>query len=70
MSIKDWHGGKIALIWVIALIVVFVLLNLLTTMAAPQEESAFLILALSLLALLAGASLTPCVITWKWLSGK
>lgn len=67
MGIKDWHGGKIALIWVIAPIVILVLVA--TADEFANDGVSFLVKALLVLALTAVFT-TPFVLTWKWLSGK
>ena len=72
MSIKDWHGGKVVLIWVFALIAISVLLELSVDLGVRSRGGSIMVLIVCLtgLALLVGAFLTPLVLTWKWLSGK
>ena len=66
MAVKDWHFGKIVLLWVCGMLPIAALLVGLTVVRTSSEEEALVIISVAVLVAL--VFLVP--ITWKWLSGK
>jgi len=66
MAVKNWHFGKIVILWVCTILPIAVFVTLLIEAYSIRgAESLVIIFAAVLLALI---FLVP--ITWKWLSGK
>jgi hypothetical protein len=60
VAIRNWHPGKIALIWVIDLAILLALWSL----VAYGEDKALMVFVWLIL------SIPVFVITWRWLSGR
>jgi hypothetical protein len=63
MAIKNWHVGKLLLLWAWSAVIAVVLINVLRDVDDP------LIGSLLLLAI-AAAPLAMSVVTWRWFGGK
>jgi len=66
MAVKNWHFGKIVLLWVCGMLPIAALLVFLMEVHPSREEEVLLIIFAAVL--LALIFLVP--ITWKWLSSK
>ncbi len=63
MAVKDWHYGKIILLWVWYIAVAVFLIDVLAS--TQHFAPGFL-----LIAVIVGSPVVLSVITWRWLSGK
>lgn len=63
MAIRNWHYGKIILLWVWGLLLVVLSLNVL-------ESVGNFLIGFPLIGVIVGIPVALSVITWKWLSGK
>lgn len=63
MAIKNWHIGKIILLWVWGILLAFLGFNIL-------ESVEHFVVGYILIGLILGIPFIISVITWKWLSGK
>ena len=69
MAIARWHYGKIVLLWVWGVVLMWVVFTSIQALNHPQSLTQ-LIFAFLLLALLAAIPLFLSIVTWKWLGGK
>jgi hypothetical protein len=69
MAIARWHYGKIVLLWVWGVVLMWVVFTSIQALNHPQSLTQ-LISAFLLLALLAAIPLFLSIVTWKWLGGK
>jgi hypothetical protein len=67
MTIKKWHYGKIVLLWIWALFIVYFCFFELGEIG--KNKNLFL-LKMVFSSLIIGLPLVLSIITWKWLSGK
>lgn len=65
MAVKNWHYGKLILLWCWGVVLLAVLLRLLESL----NEERF-VLGTGLILLLFGIPIVLSMLTWKWLSGK
>lgn len=65
MAIRNWHAGKIILLWIWGLVLMALSLYIL-----KYEKNLVLVLGYILITIIIGLPITLSVITWKWLSGK
>jgi hypothetical protein len=63
MAIRNWHGGKILLLWVWGIVVSGVVLKIL-------EGTRDFVRGFILIGAIIVIPMILSVITWKWLSGK
>jgi len=63
MDIRNWHYGKIILLWVWSIAICFLLLQWLESLSNP-------IIGFLLIAIIIAIPIIMSVVTWKWLSGK
>jgi hypothetical protein len=63
MKIKNWHYGKIILLWVWCIFFILMMIQKL-------ESADNLILGIILIVLIFCIPIVMSIITWKWLSGK
>src|SRR6266568_6840761 len=59
MSVKEWHPGKIGLLWGVSLIVLIVLLSAFASLGRTAALIAWFVLTTPIL-----------ILTWQWFSGK
>lgn len=65
MAIKDWHYGKLIILWAWGVVVVALAFQFLGTI--PSERY---VLGTILIGAIAGVPIALSVVTWRWLSGK
>lgn len=63
MAVKQWHYGKIILLWVWGAVLAFFLIDVLASVNN-------FILGFLLIAVIGGSPVVLSIITWRWLSGK
>ena len=68
MAIKNWHGGKLVLVWVVGLLG-YPLLRFVIEEARP-DTGAGVVLVYVVLGLAVALLVTPLVVSWKWFSAR
>lgn len=63
MNLKNWHYGKIVILWIWCLILIMLIIKSL-------EFVKHFVPGFLLIAVICGMLITMSVITWKWLGGK
>ena len=63
MAVRNWHFGKIVLMWAWGVVLVAVTFQLV-------ERTEHFVFGFTLIGVLIAIPVTLSVITWKWLSGK
>ena len=69
MAVARWHYGKIVLLWIWGVVLMWIVFTSIQALRHPQSVMQ-LIFDFSLLAVLAVIPLLLSIVTWKWLSGK
>jgi len=67
MAIRNWHGGKIIICWIVGLVSIFIFHEV--TDGPPPSEDEWWIAGPILVALLI-PPVFALVSTWKWLTGR
>ncbi len=62
MAVRNWHGGKVALVWLMALIATFFMGALIGEVTGDDDSVLF--------ALIVSPFVVAIVLTWRWLSGR
>lgn len=72
MAVKEWHGGKIVLLWVVAAAATFVLIVVGVGMADCYDCTDLTNTYGQLIAVLGavGPFIVSVVVTWRWLGGR
>ena len=70
MPIKKWHPGKIALLWVWGLVLIWLALRALGKTPSAADNLLGMLSGITLIAAIIGIPVILSVVTWKWLSGK
>jgi hypothetical protein len=65
MAIRNWHVGKIVLLWVWASVLCGVLVQAIKGLAHEQFVTGFIFIGLFIV-----IAVVMSVVTWKWFSGK
>jgi hypothetical protein len=68
MAIKNWHGGKLVIVWIVALGIAW--FGMETARALDDMRVSEPVIIGAFLLLMIGPAAGALVVTWKWLSGK
>ena len=66
MAIKDWHIGKLIIVWIWCFLIGFLCIKALSIEAFALSNGSYF----ALFGLLAGAAMVGTYMTWKWIGGK
>ncbi len=74
MAIKNWHGGKLVLVWVVFVVPGFLLMPLWGLVIDNAWYAGVggrdMVIVLVLLGLAVALLATPLVVSWKWFSSR
>jgi hypothetical protein len=69
MAVRDWHYGKLVMLWAWGVILMFLSLQLLRSLSDAQSLMRLAFGSL-MIATVIGIPIVLSAITWRWLTGK
>lgn len=70
MAIRNWHRGKLAILWAWTIVFILFMVQVLEPRQRAPDEPFALALGLGALALVIAAPLAMSVVTWIWLGDR